>query len=98
MIVRTSAETTETLAHNLFAESPGNHVMTLFTDDPLPANSFDGATQIRNEQMRLANPPSRAPSYGFYPATPRPEAALSSTAAPMRKSADCFAYVEPVDA
>lgn len=53
VIVRTAAEVGGVLARNPFADSPGNRVMALFVDGPLPDDPLDGVTGIRNEQIRL---------------------------------------------
>lgn len=53
VIVRTAAEVANTLARNPFPDSPGNRVMALFIDGPLPSNPSDGAAGIQNEQIRL---------------------------------------------
>lgn len=53
VIARTAAEVADTFARNPFPDSPGNRVMALFIDGPLPSNPTDGATGIQNEQIRL---------------------------------------------
>jgi uncharacterized protein (DUF1697 family) len=51
--VRTASEIADALACNPFTESPGNRVMALFVDGPLPSDPFDGVTGVKNEQIRL---------------------------------------------
>lgn len=53
VVMRTAAEIADTLARNPFADSPGNRVMALFIDGPLPCNPLDGVTGLKNEQIRL---------------------------------------------
>jgi uncharacterized protein (DUF1697 family) len=53
VFVRTAAEIADTLARNPFVGAPGNRVMTLFVDGPLPADPLDSVTGIRDEQVRL---------------------------------------------
>lgn len=52
VIVRTAAEIADALARNPFADSPGNRVMALFVDAPLPTDPLDGVTGIENERVR----------------------------------------------
>lgn len=51
-VVRTASEMAGVLARNPFADSPGNRVMALFVDEPLPVDPLDGVTGARNEQIR----------------------------------------------
>jgi uncharacterized protein (DUF1697 family) len=53
VLVRTASEIADTVARNPFAESPGNRVMALFVDGPLPSNPLAGVTGAKNEQIRL---------------------------------------------
>ncbi len=53
VIVRTAVEMADTLARNPFMDSPGNRVMALFVDGPLPVDPLDGVTGIKTEQVRL---------------------------------------------
>lgn len=53
VVVRTASEMAGVLARNPFADSPGNRVMALFVDEPLPVDPLDGVTGARNEQIRL---------------------------------------------
>ena len=51
--VRTACEIGDVLARNPFGDLPGNRVMALFIDVPLPSDPLDGVTGVRNEQLRL---------------------------------------------
>lgn len=51
--MRTGSEIADALARNPFADSPGNRVMALFVDEPLPNDPLDGVTGVKNEQIRL---------------------------------------------
>lgn len=53
IIVRTAAEIADTVARNPFVDAPGNRVIVLFVDGPLPADPLDGLTGIKSEQVRL---------------------------------------------
>jgi len=53
VFVRTAAEIAGTLARNPFTDSPGNRVMALFVDGPLPSDPLAGVTGAKNEQIRL---------------------------------------------
>lgn len=50
VLIRTGAEIARAAAADPFADRPGNRVLALFTDAPLPAVPLDGATGWRNEQ------------------------------------------------
>jgi uncharacterized protein (DUF1697 family) len=63
VIVRTAAEIADTLARNPFPDLPGNRVMALFADEALPADPLEGATGIKNEQLRLG----KREIFIFYP-------------------------------
>ncbi len=53
VIVRSAAEIADVVSRNPFAEEPGNRVMALFSDFPLPSDPLEGASGIQNEQVRL---------------------------------------------
>ncbi len=53
VVVRTASEIADALARNPFADSPGNRVMALFVDGPLPNDPLDGVTGAKNERIRL---------------------------------------------
>lgn len=53
VLVRSAAEIEGVLARNPFGEAPGNRVMALFVDDALPSDPLDGATGVKDEQVRL---------------------------------------------
>ena len=53
VVLRTASEIAGALARNPFADSPGNRVMVLFIDGPLPSDPLDGVTGVKNEQIRL---------------------------------------------
>lgn len=53
VVVRSAPEIADTLARNPFADTPGNRVMALFIDGPLPIDPLDGVTGVKNEQIRL---------------------------------------------
>lgn len=53
VVARTASEIADALARNPFADSPGNRVMVLFIDGPLPNDPLDGVTGVKNEQIRL---------------------------------------------
>lgn len=63
VIVRTASEMADLVAHNPFHDRPGNRVMALFVDAPLPADPMDGVTGAKDEQIRLG---PRA-LFVFYP-------------------------------
>lgn len=49
VIVRTADEIAGVVARNPFPDAPGNRVIALFTDDPLPADPLEGASGRRDE-------------------------------------------------
>jgi uncharacterized protein (DUF1697 family) len=51
VVVRRGQEIAETLARNPFADQPGNRVMALFTDGPLPADPLEGVTGQQGERI-----------------------------------------------
>lgn len=53
VVVRTASEIADLLARNPFADWPGNRVMALFVDGPLPSDPLDGVTGVKDEQLRL---------------------------------------------
>jgi len=53
VVVRTASEIADVLVRNPFNDAPGNRVMALFVDGPLPAAPFDGAIDAKDEQIRL---------------------------------------------
>ena len=55
VIVRTAAEMADVLSRNPFSDSPGNQVMALFVDGPLPEDPLQGVTGRANEEIRLGN-------------------------------------------
>ena len=63
VIVRSAAEMTELISRNPFANEPGNRVMVLFSDFPLPSDPLQGASGIKDEQVRLG----RRELFIFYP-------------------------------
>lgn len=53
VLVRTGAELEAVVAGNPFAGQPGNRVVALFVDEPLPLDALDHATNVRDEVMLL---------------------------------------------
>ncbi|WP_116090939.1 DUF1697 domain-containing protein [Sphingomonas crusticola] len=53
VLVRTAAEMAETLAHNPFADKPGNRTVALFVDQPIPGDALASAKNVKDEEMRL---------------------------------------------
>ncbi|MBV1834602.1 DUF1697 domain-containing protein [Novacetimonas pomaceti] len=53
VVVRSAAEIAGALARNPFADAPGNRVMALFVDGPLPEDPLEGVSGIRNEEIRI---------------------------------------------
>jgi uncharacterized protein (DUF1697 family) len=53
VMVRTAAEMADTLARNPFADRPGNRVVAIFVDDPIPADALDAARNVKDEEMCL---------------------------------------------
>jgi len=51
VLVRPADEMAKTVAANPFAAKPGNRVMVLFTDEPLPAHPFEGAAGAKDEEV-----------------------------------------------
>lgn len=63
VLVRKADEMAAVVANNPFPDKPGNRVMVLFMDAPLPADPLDGAAGLRNEYVRLG----RRELFVFYP-------------------------------
>ncbi|MGI3899240.1 MAG: DUF1697 domain-containing protein [Janthinobacterium lividum] len=63
VLVRTAYEIGDALARNPFADLPGNRVMALFIDGPLPSDPLNGVTGVENEQIRLG----KRELFIFYP-------------------------------
>jgi uncharacterized protein (DUF1697 family) len=53
VMVRSAAEMADTLARNPFADRPGNRVVAIFVDAPIPADALDAARNVKDEEMRL---------------------------------------------
>jgi uncharacterized protein (DUF1697 family) len=53
VLVRSAAEMTDVLKRNPFADKPGNRVVALFVDAPLPNDALDQAKGVKDEQMEL---------------------------------------------
>ena len=53
VVVRTAAEVAGVLARNPVPDAPGNWVMALFVDGPLPADPLDGVTGAVDERIVL---------------------------------------------
>jgi len=53
VLVRTAAEMADTLDRNPFGDRPGNRVVALFADEPLPRDALDHAKGVKDEQMKL---------------------------------------------
>jgi len=53
VLVRTAAEMADTLKRNAFPDRPGNRVVALFVDGPLPKDALDHARGVKEEQMAL---------------------------------------------
>lgn len=53
VMVRTASEFADVVARNPFADAPGNRVMAMFVDGPLPADPLDGVTGAKDEEIRL---------------------------------------------
>ena len=62
VMVRTAAEMADTLARNPFADKPGNRVVAIFIDGPIPSDALDAAKNIKGEEMRLG----KRAIYVFY--------------------------------
>lgn len=53
VLVRTAAEMADTLERNPFGDRPGNRVVALFVDEPLPRDALDHAKGVKDEQVKL---------------------------------------------
>jgi uncharacterized protein (DUF1697 family) len=53
VMVRTAAEMADTLKRNPFADRPGNRVVAIFVDGPIPADALDAAKNVKDEEMQL---------------------------------------------
>ena len=53
VVVRTASEVAGVLARNPFPDAPGNRVMALFVDGPLPTDPMDGVTGAADERIVL---------------------------------------------
>jgi uncharacterized protein (DUF1697 family) len=62
VLVRNAAEMADTLARNPFADRPGNRVVAIFVDGPIPADALDAAKNVKEEEMRLG----KREIYVFY--------------------------------
>jgi uncharacterized protein (DUF1697 family) len=62
VMVRTAAELADTLKRNPFADKPGNRVVAIFVDGPIPADALDAAKNVKGEEMRLG----KRAIYVFY--------------------------------
>ncbi|MBB2205262.1 DUF1697 domain-containing protein [Gluconacetobacter takamatsuzukensis] len=63
VIVRTASEIADVVARNPFRDMPGNRVMALFVDTPLPADPMEGVTGAKDEQIRVG----KRELFVFYP-------------------------------
>ncbi len=63
VLVRTASEIADTLADNPFKDEPGNRVVALFLDGPLPCHPLDGVTGAKDERIRMG----RRELFVFYP-------------------------------
>jgi len=62
VMVRSAAEMADTLARNPFADRPGNRVVAIFVDGPIPADALEAAKNVKEEEMRLG----KREIYVFY--------------------------------
>jgi uncharacterized protein (DUF1697 family) len=62
VMVRSAAEMAETLARNPFADRPGNRVVAIFVDGPIPDDALAAAKNVNGEEMRLG----KREIYVFY--------------------------------
>ena len=53
VLIRDAAEMSRIIAENPFADAPGNQVVTMFLQDPPPADALDHARNIQGERMAL---------------------------------------------
>ena len=62
VLVRTADEMADTLKRNPFPDRPGNRVVALFVDGPIPKDALDHAKGVKDEQMA----PGKREIYIFY--------------------------------
>ena len=53
VLVRSAAEMADTLKRNPFRDKPGNRVVALFVDGPIPKDALDHAKGVKDEQMEI---------------------------------------------
>jgi len=53
VMVRTATEMADTLKRNPFSNLPGNRVVALFVDGPIPKDALDHAKGMNGEQMEI---------------------------------------------
>ena len=63
VLVRTEREIADVVARNPFADKPGNRVVALFVDGPLPPSPLAGASGRDKEEVRLG----KRELFVFYP-------------------------------
>jgi uncharacterized protein (DUF1697 family) len=63
VLVRSALEIADVVARNPFSDRPGNRVMALFVDAPLPKNALDGVTGRKDEELRVG----RRELFIYYP-------------------------------
>lgn len=63
VLVRTAAEVADVARRNPFRSAPGNQVMALFTDEPVPGKPEEIAAGLANERIA----PGRRELYIHYP-------------------------------
>ena len=63
VLVRSADEIAHVVADNPFPDKPGNRVIALFTDAPLPRHPLEGAAGVQNEEVRLG----KRELFVFYP-------------------------------
>ena len=63
VLVRTAAEMAGTLAGNPFPDQPGNRVVAMFVDGPLPPDALETVRNVAHEELRLG----KRLIYIFYP-------------------------------
>ena len=64
VVVRSAAEMAGVAARNPFADKPGDRVLALFSDEPLPQTPMAGAGSARDEEVRFGE----RELFIFYPA------------------------------
>jgi len=63
VLVRTSSELAQILAHNPFPQAAPNKTVVIFLDRPTPADALDNLPGRRNEEVR----PGHRELYVYYP-------------------------------